>query len=92
MPDVRIHLPESLKPFAEGASFLDVRADTVDEALDVLEKSHALIHGRLFDDDGRIRGYVNVFLDGREVRTLNGDARRTVDGSHITIVPSIAGG
>jgi len=92
MPDVRIHLPEPLRPFADGASFVEVRAETVDEALHELSESHALIHGRLFDDEGEIRGYVNVFLDGRELRTLSGDARRIVEGSLITIVPSIAGG
>ena len=92
MPDVRIHFPAPLRPLADGEPYVDVRAETADEALECLAETHELIHRRVFADDGQVRGYVNVFLDGRELRTLQGDARRTTDGSEITIVPSIAGG
>ncbi len=57
-----------------------------------LSDAHELIRSRIFADDGQVRAYVNVFLDGRELRSLCGDERRTSEGSEITIVPSIAGG
>jgi molybdopterin converting factor small subunit len=92
MPEVRVHLPAPLRPFAGGASFVDVEAETADEALARLSDAYELLRTRIFADDGQVRGYVNVFLDGRELRSLSGDDRRTSDGSEITIVPSIAGG
>jgi molybdopterin converting factor small subunit len=92
MPEVRIHLPASLRSLVGGAAFIDVHAATADEALAGLCETNELLRTRIFSDDGQVRGYVNVFLDGRELRSLNGDDRRTLERSEIMIVPSIAGG
>ncbi|MEX0893377.1 MAG: molybdopterin-synthase adenylyltransferase MoeB [Gemmatimonadota bacterium] len=88
-----IHLPTPLRPLADGATEVCVSAGTVKDALDALARAHPRLRRHLFTDDGALRGYVNVFLNEDEVRTLpRQDATLLGEGDTIMIIPSIAGG
>lgn len=88
----RIHLPAPLREQASGEALVEVPGDTVAAAFEALLERHPRLRRHLFDDRGRKRGYVNVYLNERDVEDLDG--WRTVIGpeDEISIVPSVAGG
>jgi len=89
---VTVHVPAPLREFTEGRELLVLEADTVDEVLDQIRRTEPLLAGRLFADDGEVRGFINVFVDGTELRHLGIEHREVQPGTVVTIVPSVAGG
>lgn len=89
---VTVEIPSSLRELTGGRARIHLEATTVDEALARLRDVEPLLAGRLFEDDGRIRGFVNVFLEGTELRHVEPERRTLRPGSVLTIVPSVAGG
>jgi adenylyltransferase/sulfurtransferase len=88
-----VRIPAPLNTHAGGKGELRLDADTLAEALDSLERLEPLLASRLLADDGSQRPYVNLFLDGRDIRSFPAaDEQRILPGSVLTIVPSIAGG
>jgi adenylyltransferase/sulfurtransferase len=65
---------------------------TVGEILERLAVEHAQLRAHLYRDDGRLRSFVNVYLNDRDIRDLAREATRAADGDEVSIVPSIAGG
>jgi sulfur-carrier protein adenylyltransferase/sulfurtransferase len=92
MAEVRVHVPLPLRSFAGGVATVAVEADSVDGTLAAVRSEYPALAARLLGDDGRVRPHVNLFLDGRDVRTLKA-CDLDIDGpAELTIVPSIAGG
>ena len=92
---VTVVLPGVLREYAEGADEVrvDVATDaTVADVLAALERGHPLLGRRLRDETGALRRYVNVFVDGDEVRTREGVATAVKDGAVVHVLPSVAGG
>ncbi|HUF12545.1 MAG TPA: molybdopterin-synthase adenylyltransferase MoeB [Longimicrobiales bacterium] len=87
-----VHLPLALRAEAGGAERIDVDCATVADALASLSARHPTLRRHLFDETGRLRRHVNVFLNDEELRALDGPATRVAPGDRIQIVPSIAGG
>jgi molybdopterin converting factor small subunit len=87
-----IRLPAPLRGFAAGRQEVRVQAETVGEALLELTRLCPGIRRHLYGDDGRLREFVNLFVDELDVRAGEGEATRLRGGETITIVPSIAGG
>jgi len=87
-----IHIPTPLRPYAGGADRVSVEAATVDEALAHLTASHPGLKKHLFTDEGRLRSFVNVYVNDEEIRHLSGGNTPIKPGDELTIVPSIAGG
>lgn len=89
---VRVHIPTPLRPFVEGRDAVDVEAASVSQALDTLGARYSGLRAHLFLPDGRLRGFVNIYVNRLDIRDLEGEATPVRDGDEITIVPSIAGG
>jgi len=92
VPAVRLHVPLPLREFAGGRSTLELEAGSVADALAAVRADHPSLADRLLAEDGSVRPYVNLFLDGRDVRALTAEERQIDAASELTIVPSIAGG
>ena len=92
MPQVVVHVPLALRELTDGRPTLRLEADSVGEILQRLRNSEPLLAGRLFADDGSLRGFVNLFLDGADIGRPGADSRSISSGAEVYIVPSVAGG
>jgi sulfur-carrier protein adenylyltransferase/sulfurtransferase len=90
--NVRIRIPSALKQYTDSVQDVVVAAATVGEALDHLVERHPSLRSHLFDEKGRLRNFVNTWVNEDDVRELGGVSARLQEGDTITIVPSIAGG
>jgi sulfur-carrier protein len=88
----RIHIPTPLRQYAGKQPAVDVSGATIGEALSGLVSQHPDLRRHLYNDDGKLRAFVNVYLNDEDVRYLQKDATSVKDGDNISIVPSIAGG
>jgi molybdopterin synthase sulfur carrier subunit len=89
---VNVLIPTPLRRFTDGAARVVVTGATVSEALDALEAQFPGIGERLRDDSGQIRRFVNVFVNGKNVRDLEGGQTSLVPGDELGIIPAMAGG
>ncbi|MCH7684877.1 MAG: ThiF family adenylyltransferase, partial [Gemmatimonadetes bacterium] len=89
---VIVHIPSPLRPYVGGRDRVEVEAKTVAEVLERLTTEHDQLKTHLFKDDGTVRGFVNLFLNNRDIRDMSEGDTPTADGDELSIVPSIAGG
>jgi sulfur-carrier protein len=91
---VRVRLPAALADLADGRREVVVRASvaTVGGVLGALATDVPTVALRIRDETGAIRRFVNVYVDGNDIRHLDGLATLTPDGSTVHILPSVAGG
>ncbi len=88
----QIHIPTPLRPFVGGLAVVEVDGATVGEALAALVGRHRELKQHLYDEQGRLRRYVNVYRNADDVRHLEREATTLSPGDTLSIVPSIAGG
>ncbi len=89
---VTVKLPAQLRAAANGQSETSASGDTVREVLDGLCTEHPELRYRLLDDGADLRRFVNVFLDGEDIRFLDGLDTPVPDGAELQILPAVAGG
>jgi len=89
---VTVKIPTQLRASAGGESQAVLDGTTVKEVLDGLFERHDELRERIYDDDGSLRRFVNVYLAGEDIRFLDGLATRVPDGAELTILPAVAGG
>jgi molybdopterin synthase sulfur carrier subunit len=90
MPTHRI--PTQLRTLTDGAGEVSVDGSTVGEALKALDAAHPGFGERLFDADGNLRRFVNVFVADEDIRFLDGLSTPVEDNTTISIIPAVAGG
>src|SRR2546421_11547273 len=89
---VTIIIPTALRQYAGGNSEVEVEARTAGEALERLTSTHAELRKHLYNDQNRLRNFVNIYLNDEDIRHAEGAETQVKDGDTIMIVPSIAGG
>jgi adenylyltransferase/sulfurtransferase len=89
---IKILIPTPLRPYAGSKSIIEVNAQTVGEALGDLVTRHPDLRKHLFSEDGKLRSFVNVYLNDEDIRYLSKDATPVKETDTISIVPSVAGG
>ena len=87
-----VKLPTQLRAAAGGASAVPVEGETVGAVLEALYAEHPELRDSLSDDDGGLRRFVNVYVDGEDVRFGEGLQTPVKDGSEIQVLPAVAGG
>ncbi len=92
MSQATIRIPTPLRSFTGGAAEVQVEGSTVSQALDALGLRHEGILDRVLGSDGRVRGFVNIYLGETNVKTLGGLDAPLPDTAIISIVPAVAGG
>ena len=89
---VTVRIPTQLRELSGGASEISAEPGTVDEVLRALEAAHPGFAERLFDEQGELRRFVNVFVAEEDIRFLDGVNTPVTDGATVSIVPAVAGG
>ena len=92
MGTVKVIIPTPLRQYAENRDSVEVAADDVRGAIGGLVGRFGQLRRHLFNDDGRLRNFVNVYVNDEDIRYLQKEATPLRDGDTISIVPSIAGG
>jgi molybdopterin converting factor small subunit len=90
MPSIRI--PTPLRSYVENESEVAVDGETVTEAIENLIANYPAIQPHLFNDDGQLRPFVNLFLGEDNVRDLQGGQTKLKKDDRLLLIPSIAGG
>ena len=88
----KIHIPTPLRQYTGKQAAVDVKGATIGEVLSGLVANHPDLRRHLYNDDGKLRAFVNVYLNDEDVRYLQKEATSVQDSDSISIVPSIAGG
>lgn len=88
----KILIPTALRQFTEQSDSVDVTGATVRDALDQLTVRYPNIKKNLFTDQGKLRSFVNVYVNDEDIRYLDKDATKLEGSETISIVPSVAGG
>ena len=89
---VRVRIPTPLRPLTGGRSEVTASGATVAEVIGALAAEAPALRAQLLSDDGRLRSFVNLYLNGEDVRSRSGLDTTLADGDELTIVPAIAGG
>lgn len=89
---MKVHIPTPLRQYAGKEATVEVPATTVGEALDQLTARHAELRRHLYTDDGKLRAFVNLYLNDEDIRYLQKEQTPVRNGDTLSIVPSIAGG
>ena len=87
-----VRIPNTLRSLTGGAGEVTVAGPDLGRVLDELERLHPGVAERVIGEHGRLYGFVNVFVDGDECRTLDGLATAVDDDTMVAIVPAVAGG
>ena len=89
---LKVVIPTPLRKFTAGAETVQVEAKTIQEVLDNLDSKYPGFRASVCDESGSLRRFINVYLDGEDVRFLENLATPVPDGAEISIVPAISGG
>ena len=89
---VSVRVPTILRPYTPGVSEVSAAGGTLSEVLESLDGSYPGIKGRVLDESGELRRFVNVYVDDDDVRFADGLQTAIKDGGQVSIIPAVAGG
>ena len=89
---VLVRIPTPLRRMTNGLSKVEVESSTVGGMVESLESSYPGFKERLIDENGELRYFVNIYINGEDVRFLQGLETTTKTGDEVSIVPAVAGG
>ena len=88
---IKVQIPTPMREQAGGKAEVEVSGGTVKAALDDLIRQHPGLQTKLFDN-GRLRPYVNVFVNDEDIRYLDEMDTVVTDGVIVALIPAVAGG
>ncbi|MBV9323099.1 MAG: MoaD family protein [Chloroflexi bacterium] len=89
---VRVRIPTPLRAATDGTAEVDLDAQNVGSVISELETRYPAIKGRLRDDSGGLRRFVNLYVNGEDVRFKDGLQTSLQSGDELSIIPAVAGG
>ncbi|GAA1531527.1 MoaD/ThiS family protein [Nocardioides humi] len=89
---VSVRIPTILRTYTGGDSEVSATGATLAEILDDLDANYSGIKGRILDEDGKLRRFVNVYVNNDDVRFEQELATPTPDGAEVSVIPAVAGG
>ena len=89
---VLVRIPTPLRRMTNGQDKVEMEASNLTDMIDTLEASYPGFKERLIDENGELRYFVNIYINGEDVRFLDGLATAAKSGDEISIVPAVAGG
>jgi len=89
---IKVRIPTPLQKLTKDQAEVESKGSTVRELIDDLEKNYPGIKERICDEKGKVRRFINIYVNEEDVRFLKGDDTPVKDGDEISIIPAIAGG
>ena len=89
---VKVRVPGPLRRLTAGESVVEVDGGTVAEALDALESKYPGFRERIYDQDGKLRQFVNIYKNDEDIRFGSGLETELGQEDDLSIVPAVAGG
>jgi molybdopterin converting factor small subunit len=89
---VTVRVPTILRTYTKGAAEVTVEGATLADVVAGLDATYPGIGARVLDDEGRLRRFVNVYVDDEDVRFADGLGTPTPAGSTVSVIPAVAGG
>lgn len=89
---VRVRIPTPLRKFTDGQEAVEIEGGSIKAIIDGLESAHPGLRERICESDGAVRRFVNVYVNGDDIRFLDNLDSAVKDGDEVSIVPAIAGG
>ncbi len=89
---IRVRIPTILRTYTGGESEVSAEGGTLTEVFDHLDSAYPGIKGRILDDQGAIRRFVNVYVGNDDVRFLDALDTQVSDGAQVSVIPAVAGG
>lgn len=89
---MKVHIPTPLRQYTSNRDTLEIQARTVKDVLEKLIKEHVQLRRHLYNDQGQLRNFVNIYVNEEDIRYLQKEATQLKTGDVISIIPSIAGG
>ena len=87
-----VRIPTPLRKMTNGQAKVEVDSTVLGELVEKLNREFPGFKDRLVDEEGELRYFVNIYLNGEDVRFMDGLKTATSDGDEISIVPAVAGG
>lgn len=88
----KVRIPAPLRKLTNDQAVVEIQGKTVQEVLAGLDKNYPGLKERICDESGQIRRFVNIFINGEDIRFKEGPATPVADGAEVSIIPAIAGG
>jgi MoaD family protein len=88
----KVLIPTPLRPFTDKQEAVEVEGATVGDALGQLTTKYEGLKKHLYSEEGKLRSFVNVYLNDEDIRYLQREATPLKDGDTLSIIPSVAGG
>ena len=88
----KVLIPTPLRQYVDKKDTVELSGSTVGEVLDSLTSQYSDLRRHLYNDQGKLRSFVNVYVNDEDIRYLAKENTATKDGDTISIIPSIAGG
>lgn len=89
---IKVTLPTAFTRHTNGRKQFDSSADNLPALLADIDKTFPALSTQIKDDDGRLRRFINIYVNDEDIRFLGGDAYAFQDGDEVMLIPSIAGG
>lgn len=89
---VTVRIPTILRTYTGGESQVSAEGESIGAVIDDLEANYSGIKGRILDDEGKLRRFVNVYVGSEDIRFADELSTATPDGTQVSIIPAVAGG
>ncbi|MCQ9208400.1 MAG: MoaD/ThiS family protein [Omnitrophica bacterium] len=89
---IKVRIPAPLQKLTQSKEEVEAGGTNIKELIDALEKDFPGIKERICDEKGLVRKFINIYVNGEDVRFLQQDATPVKDGDEVSIIPAIAGG
>ena len=87
-----LFVPTPLRKITNGQSKVEINPGNIAEIIERAEKQYPGFRARVIGEDGEIKRFINVFVNGTDIRTLQGKATPVKDGDEVSVIPAMAGG
>jgi len=89
---IKVRIPTPLRKLTNGESEVEAKGADISELIDDLEKSYPGIKGKLCEENGNVRKFLNIYLNDDDIRFMDSLATELRDGDNVSLIPAIAGG